>query len=150
MQKKNLEERMLEAAPYKPFSWLRFIDDIEMKWTDTSEHLDTFLEFINNFHPSIKFTANISETSNIFLDTTSTLANGQIHFDLHTKETDSHLYLLPSSCHPRHCFNAIPYGLSTGIRRICSDDKTFDKKRSNELMEHLQSRGTKRSKLFRP
>lgn len=137
----DLEKRMLQEAPFKPYSWLRFIDDIEMKWTDTRSHLDEFIEFINNYHPSIKFTVNVSENS-IFLDTTSTLVDGNIKFDLHTKPTDTHAYLLPSSCHPRHCVNAVPYGLSTRIRRICSDDQTF-KQRSKELKQRLIRRGYK-------
>ncbi|XP_071139779.1 uncharacterized protein [Mytilus edulis] len=40
----DLEERILLSVPYKPLSWLRFIDDIDMKWNDTAEHLQDFLD----------------------------------------------------------------------------------------------------------
>ena len=87
-------------APVKPLSWLRFIDDVEMKWVESRTDLDNFIELANGFHTSIKFTAEISASSNIFLDTTSKIVNGNVEFSLHTKPTDSHLYLMPSSCHP--------------------------------------------------
>lgn len=136
----RLETRLLRHVPIKPFSWLRFIDDIEMKWTDTREHLEQFLEIANNFHPSIKFTTETSETSNTFLDTTSTLENGKIKMDLYCKPVDTHQYLLPTSSHPRHVTKNLPKGLSLRVKRICSDVETCDN-RLNELKHHLQSRG---------
>ena len=33
IQMGDFERRVIDSTPYKPFSWLRFIDDIEMKWT---------------------------------------------------------------------------------------------------------------------
>jgi hypothetical protein len=75
----------------------RFIDDIEMKWAESGKDLDNFIELANGFHTSIKFTVEISTSSNIFLDTTSKIVNGNIEFSLHTKPTDSHLYFMPSS-----------------------------------------------------
>ena len=136
----DLEDRLLQQAPSKPLSWLRFIDDIEMKWTEGREKLDEFIEFTNKFHPSIKFTVEISDSSNVFLDTRSSLSEGNIHFDLHTKDTDSHLYLRTDSCHPPHVFKGIPKGLATRIRRICSSDESFQS-RSRELSQRLCRRG---------
>ncbi|KAK3107779.1 hypothetical protein FSP39_022084 [Pinctada imbricata] len=136
----DFEDRLLRQAPSKPLSWLRFIDDIEMKWTEGRERLDEFIDFTNKFHPSIKFTVEISDSSNVFLDTKSTLRDGGIHFDLHTKDTDSHLYLRTDSCHPPHVFKGIPKGLATRIRRICSSDDSFHL-RSKELSQRLCHRG---------
>ena len=136
----DLERRLIENAPYKPFSWLRFIDDIEMKWTHGRQALDEFVAFANDFHPSIKFTVEISNSSNVFLDTRSSLINGNIEFDLHTKPTDSHLYLMPTSCHPKHVFKAIPVGLATRLKRNCSTTSAFET-RSQELKQQLCSRG---------
>ncbi|KAK3090867.1 hypothetical protein FSP39_015326 [Pinctada imbricata] len=136
----DFEDRLLRQAPSKPLSWLRFIDDIEMKWTEGRERLDEFIDFTNKFHPSIKFTVEISDSSNVFLDTKSTLRDGGIHFDLHTKDTDSHLYLRTDSCHPPHIFKGIPKGLATRIRRICSSDDSFHL-RSKELSQRLCHRG---------
>lgn len=116
----NLERNLLTQSHFKPLSWLRFIDDIEMKWVDSRNNLDDFITFVNSFHHSIKFTTEISPFNNTFLDTTSTLVDGKLDFNLHSKPTDSHLYLMTSSCHPPHTFRGIPKGLATRVRRICS------------------------------
>ena len=41
-----------------------------------------------------------------------------IDVDLYTKPTDTHQYLLPSSCHPKHCSRNVPHSLALRIRRI--------------------------------
>ena len=138
----DLEQRLLSQASFKPFSWLRYIDDIEMKWTEGRDKLDQFITFANSFHPTIKFTVEISESTNTFLDTQSTLKDGNITFDLYTKPTDSHLYLRPDSCHPPHVFKGIQKGLATRLRRNCSTDQLY-RKRSAELKAKLCNRGYK-------
>jgi hypothetical protein len=62
----RLERRLLHYAPTKPFSWLRFIDDINMKWVDGRDSLNDSIEMTNSFHYSIKFTLEISTSKNIF------------------------------------------------------------------------------------
>jgi hypothetical protein len=121
----RLESRLLYYSPTKPLSWLRFIDDIEMMWIDGHESLNDFIDMTNSFHNSIKFTVDISTSKNTFLDTTATLTNGKIEFNLHTKPTDSHLYLMPSSCHLPHTFKGVPKGLATRTSSICSSSTSF-------------------------
>ena len=36
-------------------TWHRFIDDILVIWTGTDETFDEFFNFLNSFHPKIKF-----------------------------------------------------------------------------------------------
>ena len=100
----------------------------------------TFLEQINSFHPSIKFTAETSTQQVSFLDTTVILEGNNIYTDLYTKPTDTHQYLSPDSCHPRHCTTSIPYSQALRCRRICSRDEDFEK-RTRELKTHLLARG---------
>ncbi|PIK43184.1 hypothetical protein BSL78_19969 [Apostichopus japonicus] len=59
--------------------------------------------------------------------------------DLFNKPTNKHNYLLPSSCHPRHCTRNIPYSQALRIRRICSSEVDFDS-RTKELSQHLLNR----------
>ena len=90
-------ENLLQSVSLKPHTWLRFIDDIDMKWCHGRDSLQDFLHKANTFHPPIKFTAEISNNEHFFLDTKSHIQNDIIVVDLHTKPTDSHLYLLPYS-----------------------------------------------------
>ncbi|XP_060598432.1 uncharacterized protein LOC132752158 [Ruditapes philippinarum] len=138
----KLEGQLLAAVPLKPFSWLRYIDDIDMQWCHGEEALQDFLYRANTFHKSIKFTTEVSNEQHVFLDTVSHIKDNHIITDLYSKPTDKHQYLLPSSCHPRHCCKNIPYSLALRIKRICSNPSTFYI-RAKELSEHLRKRGYK-------
>ena len=134
----RLENQLLMSVTLKPFSWLRFIDDIDMKRTHGRDSLEDFLQRANSFHPTIKFTAEVSNEEHIFLDTKSCLVDGRTVVDLYTKPTDTHQYLLPSSCHPKHCSKNIPYSLALRLRHICTDTATFAL-RSKELTDQLRN-----------
>jgi hypothetical protein len=122
----------------------RFIDDVDMKWTQSDEELQNFLSRANNLHPSIKFTHEISNTTISFLDTSSSLSEGELSTDLYSKPTDTNQYLWPISCHPPHVTKSIPHSQALRIRRICSTDKSL-KKRLGQLKNHLKRRGYKQS-----
>ena len=67
----KFEKQLLESSIERPLSWYRFIDDVDMKWTQSDEELQNFLSRANNLHPSIKFTHEIVNTTISFLDTFS-------------------------------------------------------------------------------
>ena len=96
--------------------YLRFLDDIFMLYTGSSQDLHQFLREINTI--PIKFTMSHTTpaTPNFdceaadsipFLDT-SIKISGQLVMDLYRKPTDWNQYLLPSSCHPAPCTKNIP------------------------------------------
>ena len=132
----RLGGQLLRSVALRLFSWLRFIDDIDMKWSHGHDILTTFLDEANSFHPSIKFIAEISTKQHVFLDTKSSLVGNTISADLYTKPTDTHQYLVPKSCHPKHCCKNVPYSLALRLKRICSDSDTFES-RARELTDHL-------------
>lgn len=138
----DLETRLLTWTTRRPCTWWRYIDDIFAIWEHGQESLTTFLEQINAFHPTIKFTAEYSTEKVSFLDTTVFLDGNTLYTDLYTKPTDTHQYLSPDSCHPRHCTTSIPYSQSLRLRRICSRDGDFEH-RALELKGHLLCRGYK-------
>ena len=115
-----------------------------MKWTQSDEKLQNFLSRANNLHPSIKFTHEISNTTISFLDTSSSLSEGEISTDLYSKPTDTNQYLLPCSCHPPHVIQSIPHSQAVRIRRISSTDKSL-KKRLGQLKHHLNRRSYEQS-----
>ncbi|XP_061188831.1 uncharacterized protein LOC133197008 [Saccostrea echinata] len=85
--------------------------------------------------------------------TTSTLIDSEIEFSHHTKATDSHLYLMTTSCHPPHTFEGVPKGLATRIRRTCSSPALYQEQ-SSLLKSHLCNSGIKEmpdciSRLFK-
>ena len=63
--------------------------------------------------------------------------------DLFVKSTDTHQYLLHTSCHPSHIRKSIPFSVALRIRCICSTSEKF-KQRTNELLEFLCKRGHRR------
>lgn len=65
-----LESRLLQHSPTKPRIWKRFIDDIFCIIPNGAIEAPRFLEYLNNQHASIKFTADFSPNSVNFLDTT--------------------------------------------------------------------------------
>ena len=50
----EFERKALEGYVYKPFLWLRYIDDILMVWTHGNEKLKSFIAYLNSIHPTIK------------------------------------------------------------------------------------------------
>ena len=58
-----------------------------------------------------------------FLDTSCSVSGNKIKTTLYKKDTDRNQYLLPSSCHPNHVTDNIPYSLALRIVRICSEEE---------------------------
>ena len=111
-----------------------------MIWTEGLDNLKIFIDYLNNIHPSIKFTSSHSSTNVSFLDVNVSLTNdGNISTDLYTKPTDKHQHLLYTSCHPLHTKKAIPFSLALRLRRICSTDETFNL-RAAQLTTYLLKR----------
>ena len=123
------------------FFYKRYIDDILIIWTGTEDSFLEFMAAINALHPTIKFTYtyDIKNKSTTFLDTTVFIKGNKIYTDLYRKETDRVQYLLPSSCHPSHIFNNIPFSLALRLVRICSERHTL-LKRCEELKVMLLTR----------
>ena len=64
----KFEADFLKSAALQPLIWYRFLDDIFLIWEHSKEELEKFIENLNKFHPTIKFTYDISETTVSFLD----------------------------------------------------------------------------------
>ena len=52
----RLENSLLDGYHKKPHTWLRYIDDIFMIWTEGEKELKVFLSYLNKAHDTIKFT----------------------------------------------------------------------------------------------
>ena len=111
-----------------------------MKWIHSDKGPDKFFEHANSIHPSIKFTHEASKTKMSFLDTTTTVKEGDMGTDLYSKPTCKHQYLSPSICHPKHRFKSIKFSHAIRVKRICSTVETT-KQRLGNLRHHLKRRG---------
>ena len=70
----KLEKELLETTTHKPLIYLSYIDDIFMIYTHGEEQLLELIETWNQYHETIKFTAEYSPDKVVFLDT-------QVHID---------------------------------------------------------------------
>ena len=138
----DLEDRLLKEAPNNltPTVWWRYIDDIFFTWDHSEEQLQTFMDHMNNFHHSIKFTHDVSKDKGVFLDTEIFKVHDQLCTKVYHKPTDAYAYLHYSSCHPNHVKNNIPFGQFSRIRRICTYIEDF-KSQSSTLKRKLLARG---------
>ena len=66
----HIEKQLLNASPYKPFLWRRFIDNIfSVRTTSETEINKNCIDFANSFQANIKFTHEMSSKHIVFLDT---------------------------------------------------------------------------------
>ena len=65
----EIETKMISQSKIKPREWKRYMDDIFSLWDSDKQEITLFIEQANNFHDTIKFTAEISENETTFLDT---------------------------------------------------------------------------------
>ena len=60
----TIETEIIRLSPNKPLLWKRYIDDIFSLWNIDKKDIASFIELANNHHPTIRFTAEISDTNN--------------------------------------------------------------------------------------
>jgi hypothetical protein len=112
----------------------------------TEAELQLFLDHLNSFHNTIKFTSNVSSDTISFLDISISIKDGYLTTDLYTKPTDAHAYLHKSSCHPSHVTKNIPYSQFLRLRRLCSDEATFQR-RCDDMTTNFLQRGYNKKPL---
>jgi len=138
---------IINTSPdYNIALWCRFKDDIFCPWVMGMDKLNEFTAWINTLHPRIKFTmayATASSEGIEYLDTKVYIKNSSIHTTLYNKPSDTHAYLNPNSCHPKHVCMNIPQGVGKRIRRICSEEEEYHKHKTTQI-EHFANRGYNR------
>ena len=126
----ELEERLLQHWPEKPTLWKRYIDDIILIWPGNSESLNAFMDFLNEAHPTIKFTHTWSATQIDFLDITIYKGNrfatsGRLDTKPFFKSTNKFQYLPYNSAHPKSVFRSLIKGELTRLLRASSSEDTY-------------------------
>lgn len=104
----------------------QYINDIFCIYADQSTY-KVFDEWLNQLHPTIKFTASGSHQQVNYLDTKVFRTQGdRIAISPFRKETDRNTYLHFKSFHSRTLHNNIPYGQFLRIKRNSSEYKDFN------------------------
>ena len=98
------------------------------------------MEKLNQFHPNLSFTYESSKKEIAFLDCKVNLFENKLTTDLYIKPTDTHQYLDYISSHPEHTKKSIVYDQTLRLRRICSFETDFIK-RKNEMKPWFLKKG---------
>ena len=111
-----------------------------MAWTGTVDELVEFMLWLNSIHSDLVFTYDYSHDGVEFLDTFVYAVGDVIHTKLYSKPSDTHCYLIPTSCHRNHVLKNIPYGVARRVRQNNSEDTNFLNQREVST-QHLLDRG---------
>ena len=140
----KIEKEILRQSDTKPIFWKRFIDDVISMWDTSRERIEDFLLKANSFHPTIKFTAEISETETTFLDTKvyKGIRFNKEFLDVrtHFKSTETFQYTNFYSCHPPGVTKGLIKGETLRLLRTNSSRITFEENMSN-FKTRLQNNG---------
>ena len=85
----DIETQIVSQSVVKPTVWKRYIDDIFSLWDADKYDIERFIEQANSYHPTIKFSAEISNSETTFLDTVVYKGN-QFH---HLSILDIQIYI---------------------------------------------------------
>ena len=125
--------------------WKRYIDDVFSLWDTSTDKIEEFLEKANSFHPTIKFTAEISETEITFLDT-KVYKGERFHKEsildvkTHYKPTETFQFTNFYSCHPPGVTKGFIKGEALRLLRTNSSKDTFEQNIQN-FESRLKCRG---------
>ena len=141
----KFETDILSQSVIKPLVWKRFIDDIFSLWNVSRDEISKFIDQANKHHPTIKFTAEISETETTFLDTN--VYKGErfkkaavLDVRTHFKPTETFQYTHFSSCHPPGVKRGFIKGEALRLLRTNSSKTLFEEMIKN-FKKQLQERG---------
>ena len=140
-----VETEIINRSHFKPLIWKRYIDDIFSLWNINEEEIYSFTELANNYHPTIKFTAEISDTEITFLDTC--IYKGErfkkesiLDVRTHFKPTETFQYTHFTSCHPPGVRKGFIKGEALRLLRTNSSKATFEEN-ITQFKRRLRDRG---------
>ena len=140
-----VETEIMNKSKIKPLEWKRYIDDVFSLWDTKREEIEQFILEANRHHPTIKFTAEISDKETNFLDTTI-FKGERFHkdaiFDIrtHFKPTEKFQYTHYTSCHAPGVKKGFIKGEALRLLRTNSSETKFEENICN-FKSNLRVRG---------
>ena len=137
-----VETEIINRSHFKPLTWKRYIDDVFSLWNINKEEINPFIELANSYHPTIKFTAEISDKEITFLDTCvykGERFKKESILDVRTyfKPTETFQYTHFISCHPPGVKKGFIKGEALRLLRTNSSKATF-KENITQLKRRLR------------
>ena len=136
----EIETKLINQSNTKPIKWKRYIDDIFSLWDSNIKEINRFVKQANNFHPTIKFTAEITEIEITFLDTI--ISKGErfrnesiLDIRTHYKPTETFQYTHLTSSHPPGVKKGFIKGEALRLLRANSSETAF-----NDSITNFKSR----------
>lgn len=141
----KVESQILNQSAQKPLAWKRYIDDIFSIWNINKDEVTQFIELANSHHPTIKFTAEVSDTETTFLDTKvykgeRFAQKSRLDIKTHFKATETFQYTHFSSCHPPGVKKGFIKGEAFRLLRTNSSETAF-KTAISQFKTNLIERG---------
>ena len=139
-----VETEIIERSLKRPLIWKRYINDVFSLWNLNKEEITAFIKLANNYHPTIKFTAEISDTEITFLDTCvykgerfkeECILNVRTYF----KPTETFQCTHFTSCHPPGVRKGFIKGEASRFLRTNSSKATF-KENITQFKRRLRDR----------
>ena len=127
-----IESMMLSSSDLQPTIYMRYIDDIFGVWTHGIDALDKFFEYLNNFHPSLKFSIERSDQTDKkqipFLDTIVKIEdNGSLTTELYIKPMASDIIPPFTSANPIQTKKSVLYAQLLRAKRLGSSRSAQDR-----------------------
>ena len=98
----NNPEDPINPSNTRPDFWARLRDDILMIWTGSIDQQTQFMTWLNGICQDLKLTYTHSPEGVEFIDLFVYVADNFKHTKLFSKKSDTHCYLIPTSCHKDH------------------------------------------------
>ena len=95
-----VETEIMNRSDFNPLTWKRYINDVFSLWNINKEERKSFIELANSYHPTRKFTAEISDKEITFLDTCVYKKESILDVRTHFKPRETFQYTHFTSCHP--------------------------------------------------
>ena len=124
----------------KPDLYKRYIVDIAGAFSGGRNAIEEFATFVNDFHPSVKFTWSVSDKELPFLDHVLKSTSDRLTSSIQYKPTDTHSYRNYASSHPIRCKYSIPHSQFLRLLPVCTGNEYFDVK-SKEMANFFRNRG---------
>ena len=118
-----------QNSQYQPVIYMRYIDDILGVWTHGSDKLDEYFQFLNSFHPALKFTIERTDRTEgrgiPFLDIFITVQeDGTYNTELYIKPMAAPIIIHYTSAHPIQCKRSVLYSQLLRAKRVGSNKET--------------------------